>query len=273
MKKFLILLTVFSFFNFSFASEEILKQLEKAWSLYEEGKYVEMKELSEDILSKSLKENYPKGIIEGYYYLGIANYSLGNLAEALKYAKKAIEFSEKHNKYRWKAYSHVLVGEIFRSLRKFDEALFHFKKAYQLAKENNNQKMIPPALMNIGNIYYDKANFIKAKNYYLEALKIAKDINLRKSYIAFITYNLGITSYRSKDYKDAEKYLKDAISLYKELGNKESMYESMFYLGKTYMKEGKKKKAKTVFSQIVKEKPSGFLYKRSKYFLKKLTEK
>ncbi len=266
---------LFIFFLFSvslYASEEILKKLEKAWSLYEQGKYIEMKELSEEILTQSLKEKYPKGIIEGYYYLGIANYSLGNLPEALKYAKKAVEFSEKHNKYRWKAYSHVLVGEIFRSLRKFDRALFHFKKAYQLAKENNNKKMLPPALMNIGNVYYDIGKFQEAKRYYIQALKLANKINLRKSYIAFITYNLGITSYRSKDFVEAEKYLKEAISLYKKIGNENSLYESMFYLGKTYMKEGKKEEAKKIFLKIVKEKPKGFFYKRSKYFLKKLSD-
>ncbi len=257
-------------FSISFSSERIIKDLEKAWSYYEKGQYIKMKKLSEDILRRSIKEKFPKGIIEGYYYLGIASYSLGDLSEALKYANKAVEFSKKHNRYRWKAYSHALVGEILRSLRRYEEALKHFKIAYRLSVENRNDKMIPPALMNIGNIYYDTGEFHKAISFYKRALEKAKEVNLRKSYLGFISYNLGITFYRSKDYKNAEKYLKDAENIYREIKNRSSMYEALFYLGKTYMKTGKKEKAREIFGTIVKEYPQGFIYKRAKYFLRKL---
>ncbi len=256
--------------SLSFASEKILKDLETAWNYYEKGQFYEMKKLSEKILKKSLEEKFPKGIVEGYYYLGIANFSLGNIPEALEYANKTIEFSKKYNRYRWKAYGHALAGEILRSLRKYDEALSHFKKAYKLAVSNNNKKMIPPALINIGNIYYDKRNLKKAVDYYKQALKYAEGINLRKSYIAFINYNIGITFYRMKNYKEAVKFLEKSISLYKEIGNKKSQIEAKFYTAKAYMKEGNKEKAKEIFTQIINETKKGFIHKRAKYFLKKL---
>ncbi len=269
MGKILVFL-IFFIVHLGFASENIQKMLNKAWNYYEKGEYLNMKLLSEDILEKSLKENYPKGILEGYYYLGIANFSLGNTAKALEYAKKAVEFSQKYKNYRWKAYSHVLVGEILRSLRRYKEALIHFKTAYKLALENNNEKMVPPSLINIGNIYYDKGNFKKAAEYYKKALEKAEKINLRKSYIAFSSYNLGITYYRGKDYKNAEKYLKKAIDIYRELGNRKGIIESKFYLAKAYMKSNQKEKAKKIFKEVIKETDNRFVKKRAQHFLKKL---
>ncbi len=272
MKRIFLQLSLLFIFSISFGSEDIQKMLNKAWHLYEQGRFEEMRYLSSQILEKSLKENYPKGIIEGYYYLGIANFSLGKLPEALKYANKAVQFSEKHNNYRWKAYSHVLVGEIFRNLRRYKDALKHFKIAYRLSVENKNEKMIPPSLMNIGNIYYDLGKFKKAATFYKKALEKAENINLRKSYIAFLSYNLGITYYREKDYKNAKKYLKKSISIYKNLKNKKAMIEAKFYLGKTLMKNGEKEEAKEIFKEIIKSKQKGILYRRAKYFLKKLED-
>ncbi len=258
--------------SISLASEKILKDLEKAWSFYEQGRYIKMKNLSKKILEASKKEKFKKGIIEGYYYLGIANFSLGNLPEALRYANKTIEFSSKYHNYRWKAYGHVLAGEILRNLRKYDKALYHFQKAYQLSVEHKNEKMIPPALMNIGNIYYSKGDFEKAIGFYRKALEKAKKTNLRKSYIAFIQYNLGITYYRKKEYKNAIIHLEKAKSLYKQIGNKSSYIETKFYLGKSYMKSGNKEKAKEIFTEIVKEADKSLFKRRSLRFLKRLNE-
>ncbi len=272
MKRIILQLSLLFIFYTSFCSEEIQKMLDKAWHFYEQGKFEDMKNISSQILEKSLKENYPKGIVEGYYYLGIANFSLGKLPEALKYANKAIQFSEKHNNYKWKAYSHALVGEIFRSLRRYKDALKHFKIAYRLSVKNKNEKMIPPSLMNIGNIYYDLGKFEKAASFYKKALEKAEEVNLRQSYIAFLSYNLGITYYREKDYKNAEKYLRKSISIYKKLKNEKAILEAKFYLGKALMKNGEKEKAKEIFKDIVKSKQKGILYKRAKYFLKKLED-
>ncbi len=120
--------------------EEIDQKISKAWEYYEQGRFIKMERLSKEILNQSLKMNYPKGIAEGYYYLGVAYYSMGNIEEALKYATKALEYSEKYNNYRWKAYAHTLAGEILRSMKKYADALKHFKKALRLAKEHNNTK-------------------------------------------------------------------------------------------------------------------------------------
>ena len=243
LRVFYILLLIVTLSFAETPKEKVDKMVVKAWEYYEEGRFIKMEKLSRELLEYSLKHNIPKGIAEGYYYLGVAYFSMGNKSKALEYANKAVEYSIDKDNYRWKAYSHTLVGEIMRDLKKYKDALKHFKIALDLAEKNGNKKMLPAALANIGNIYFEKGELNKAVEYYRRGLKIAKEINLRKSYIALNSYNLGITYYRLKKYSEAVKFLKEALNIYNQLKDTRSKINSAYFLAKSYIKSGEKNNA------------------------------
>ncbi|WP_297454148.1 tetratricopeptide repeat protein [Persephonella sp.] len=272
LRIFLILLTV-STVAFGVTKEEIDRQLQKAWQMYEKGKYVSMEKISKKVVQESKGINYPKGIAEGYYYIGIAYFMRGKIDKALEYANLAVDFSQKHNNYRWKAYSHTLVGEILRYLGKYDKALYHFKISLQLAEDNKNQKMLPAAYANLGNIYFDRKEYDKAIKYYLKGLEIGKKINIRPSYIALNSYNTGIAHFRLKNWDNAVKYLQEAYKIYIQLGDKKSAVSSAYFIAKSYYLAGDYWKAKQVVEKNTPLAKQVLQYRKFKKLLNKINRK
>ncbi len=229
--------------------KQVDTMLKKAWECYEQSKFRCMAAESKKVVEYAKKHNIPKGIAEGYYYLGIAYYSMGNLAEAIKYANKSIDYAKDKGNYKWLAYSYTLLGEIFKSLKKYDEAYFYFQKSFDLSKQNNNKKMMIVAYSNIGNLFFEKGNLKKAQQYYEKAYQMLKIVKTRDSYVALINYNLGIALYRQKKFKDAIPYLEKASNIYKKLSDVPSFVNTIYFLAKTYKKTGQEEKAKKILRE------------------------
>ena len=253
MKRILYLPLFLLMFSFGTYAQEFNKivdtLLKEAWVCYEKADYKCMIKKSKETLKIAKEKNIPKGIAEAYYYLGIAYFSLGKMSEAMDYAMKAVEYAKQQDNYRWIVYSYTLLGEILRSLKKYNQALRYFEKSIEYAKKNKNTKMIPVALINIGNIYFEQENYEKALKVYQEALEKTKKEKLRKSYIALLSYNIGVVYYKIKMYEDAKKYLKKSALLYKEIGNMKSYLESIYFLAKTYLAMGKRDLAEKIIKE------------------------
>ncbi len=263
-----ILLLVFSF-SFATPKEKVDKMLLKAWQYYERGNYYMMLDQAKKTVEYAKKEDIPKGIAEGYYYIGIAYFMMGNIDKAIEYANKAIEYSKDKPNYRWKAYAHTLLAEIMLYLKKYDEALKHFKITLQLAKENKNKKMVPVALLNIGNVYFYKKDYKDSLEYYEKALAEVKNIDIRPHYIALLNYNTAMAYYKLKDYKKAYVYFDKASKVYKKLGDIKSVVESAYFLAKSLGKLGKKDEALKVINNYKPYAKKVLLYRK----FKKLEEK
>ncbi|WP_456392228.1 tetratricopeptide repeat protein [Persephonella sp.] len=251
-------------------NSEIDRLIAQAWEYYEKGRYLKMKELSQTILEKSKEAGYPKGIAEGYYYLGVAYYSIGDRAKALEYANRALEFTDRYKNYRWRTYAITLAGEILRSLRRYDEALSQFKKALEVIKENNNKKMLPAGYVNVANIYYEMGDFKKALQYYRKGYDSARNIELRKSYLALTAYNLGLINYRMKKCPKAVKYLEEAHRIYSEIGDTTSTAQSAYYMAKGLYRQGKKNEALTVLQTNIEIARKAGLWKQYRRLIKKI---
>ncbi len=62
-----ILLLVLMFFLNAYGQvKEINKKIAKMWEYYEQSRFINMEKLSRETLNQSLKENYTKGVAEGY---------------------------------------------------------------------------------------------------------------------------------------------------------------------------------------------------------------
>ncbi len=270
MKRIFILL--FFIFSFSFATpeEKVDKMLLKAWQYYEQGNYYMMLDQAKKTVEYAKKENVPKGIAEGYYYIGIAYFMMGNIDKAIEYANKAIEYSKDKPNYRWKAYAHTLLAEIMLYLKKYDEALKHFKITLKIAQENKNEKMVPIALLNIGNVYFYKKDYKKALEYYKKALKEIKSIDIRPHYTALLNYNTAMAYYKLKEYKNASIYFEKALKVYEKLGDIKSTVESAYFLAKSLSKIGEKEKALEVIKKYKFLAKKVLLYKKFKQLEEKI---
>lgn len=274
IKRLLLSLIIFSTFSFAETSKDkVDKMLLDAWKYYEQGKYYLMLGKAKQTLEYAKKHNVPKGIAEGYYYIGVAYFQLGKINKAIEYANKAIQYSKSQKNYRWKAYAHTLLAEIMLSLGKFDEALKHFKKVLEISKDNDNQHMIPVALIDIGNVYFHKKDYEKALKFYKEALSKINGIDIRKHYKALVNYNTGISYYKLKQYEKAILYFENSYEVYMNIGDKKSAVEAKYFIAKSLIKLGKFEEAKNVIKETIPLAKKTLRYKNFKKLLKIIEEK
>lgn len=265
---FLILLII----NFAIANpkEKVDEMLLKAWQYYEEGNYYMMLEQSKKTLNYALKHNVPKGIAEGYYYIGIAYFQMGDLDKSIKYANKAIEYSKDKSNYRWKAYAKNLLAEIMIRLKKYDEALKQYNDILKLSIENDNKRMIAVTYLDIGNVYFYKKNFKKALENFKKANEQMQNIKIRPYYLALVNYNLGMIYYRLNDFQNAIPYLEKSLNIYQKINDEKSTVETAYFLADSFYEIGDKEKALNTLESYKNLAKKVLLYRKFKKLEKKI---
>ena len=135
----------------------------KKWHEYRENN---IKLLSLDLDRKKIK-----------YNIGLANFNLGNLKEALKNFIDSLDIEPKNFN------SHISIGLTYKLLGNFEEAIIHFHKAQILANENPliTQNIIDCFnYVDLTNVDFDLVklnNKIKNQNYNFQKIN---DLNLIK---------------------------------------------------------------------------------------------
>ena len=146
------------------------------------------------------------------------------VAELEEFALYKIEKNEVMKKYHL-GYYYYLTGELSKSIRTLQGAISAKKKTNKLVY----------ALM--AQVYYEQKEYEKSENF---ALKVE---NLGGSPESNLV--LGKLSYRTEDYKSAQKYLKKAVSETDDT-------EPLVWLAMTYSRLGQKKQSLAIYTKILK---------------------
>jgi tetratricopeptide (TPR) repeat protein len=226
-------------------------------------------------------KKHPKDL-GGYKCLAGVYRDSGKLNLAYKTMKKAEKIAHSKqdlmNIYRE-------IADILRDMGKLDEAIVYYEKSLNLARDLKDSTEQFFILTYVADVYARKGDLDKALSYYSEALNLAtfkidmanicnsiadiydkkgdrqKSIEYRQKAIDYIQQakkeryfdevdekiEIGNTYRRMKDYKNAEKYISEALNLAKKNGyGEEDAYES---LGDLYRDKGDKKTAKKYYIQ------------------------
>jgi DNA-binding response OmpR family regulator len=108
------------------SKEEIPKLLDKSREAIKQKKYGDAKELLQRVLSGATDPTY---LAFGSFYLGEVNRLLGDVDEAEKLYKTAIQ----HNTQFWRAYNQL--GSIYSSLSDYRRALAYWEKSLLINKD------------------------------------------------------------------------------------------------------------------------------------------
>lgn len=189
---------------------------------------------------------------------------------AYRKIKKAIEFAKKKEEFI-KGYK--LIGEILESIGSFDEALPFLEESLKLAKELKDIEEQISILNSIANIYFRKEDIEKSLEYCqkaiqlynlqekllkteeiaitynnaaiiynktkqhekaIEHLKKAIKLSIDPEKLPLYKLNLGYTYTKIKDFKNAEKYLLEALESFKKAKNKLGEAKTYRYLAMYY---------------------------------------
>lgn len=173
-----------------------------------------------------------------YENLGYAYENLGRMEDAEKNYRKALRLSP-HEKDKY----YNRLGNFYFHQDNIDKAIGYYKKAIELKPEADYYE-------NLGNLYND----LGKKDLFEDAiLKAARLKPQDGKYYFHLGWNL-LMAY--EDARNARRYLKKAIKLYKktpEIEREELM--SFQFLGAAYQQEGDMEKAEQVFSDVLKLDP------------------
>lgn len=205
-----------------------------------------------------------------YGNIGIIYYYQHDYVNALKYYERALQQLPSndsiHERRELIAKSSLLsnIGIIYDETKKFPESEKYYKEALVLAKRASGQEMIANILNNQGTLFKDRGNNELAFRYMQEAMDIRKQNNnkfgMARSYL-----NLGQFYFENlNDYKKAEEYLRQAISMAQEVGSLETVNSSYNHLHKLYQQKGNYESAYEALRNFHETKDSLFNEENSK---------
>jgi len=216
------------------------------------------------------------------------NYSDNDLQNSLKYARQALNLSNKINYKPGIAKANCNLGNIFNEQKKYQPAINYFLISIKIFEELGNKKDISKAYNNlgyihlvqgdyiqaldaffkslifstelgndyqtafsfnyIGNIYFSQKRYELALDYYMQSFELRKKIN-DKIGIAASYNNIGEIYRLRKDYNTAYDYYQKAVELNKEIGNYIWLPINYQNLGSIFQDQGDYQKAISFFQK------------------------
>lgn len=172
---------------------------------------------------------------------GTLNYNLasvfllnGDNKQALYYDKKGYRIGKELNDIHMMSNSLLNMGSIEVGMNNFDTALVYFDRVIEMVKHTPDSLTTMDALNDEGGALANKKQYKQALGKYQEMLEMAKKSEL-PYYLLYAYGNLGITWFQLHQLTDAERNLKQAILIGKELGAKNELRQ--FYKPLSEVKE------------------------------------
>lgn len=178
-----------------------------------------------------------QGIARSYNNIGTVYYYQGNLSEAIEYYNKSIEIRQQINDFNGIANNYLNIGVLYTDQGKFDLAIDSYLKALKLKEELGDKKGIAHCYNNIGNLHAEQNSFEKAIDYYLKALKIRENIDDKVGISGCYT-NIGVIYSELDQHDKALEYYQKAIPIYTELSDYSGLADNYNNMGIVYRNKG-----------------------------------
>jgi serine phosphatase RsbU (regulator of sigma subunit)/uncharacterized protein HemY len=154
---------------------------------------------------------------------------------AVKYAKTALNISERTGVPKYQADALFLMGLVYYQQTQYDKALVCFERTADLRGKLGEQSLKAIALNRIGNTYQLKGSYNEALKHYKVALSINEQLNKNKEIARNLT-NMGSVYQLFGDYNKAIDYHLESLETYEKMGDKEGMAWSYLNIGRLFKK-------------------------------------
>ncbi|MDH5403621.1 MAG: tetratricopeptide repeat protein [Candidatus Heimdallarchaeota archaeon] len=177
-------------------------------------------------------------------------YSMKNLDEALKEAKKAEKLFSSLLKpdnldISWNSTLTNLLGNIYREKFQFQKSLTYYNKFLKL-QDNKNKLAIAKTNNNIGITYWYRGLYDKAIEFYKNSIQLFSSLN-EINELGSVMNNLGILYYSLGDMNEALNYLVRSMELFRSTSNKQKIAFNLISIGNVYHSNGNIESAKQYY--------------------------
>ena len=210
------------------------RQAHSLWALGDSDRAIE-----KGLRAVSIAEvnGFVKVKAETYRILAVCYRDQQDIHKAVWYIRQAEALALQVKSWDLLARVYNLAGVIESTRQKNDTAFIYYEKALALTAEHPITKFhVSQALSNIGELYLE-ADPDKAYAYFKRALTSAEETH-NKSAEAKIMVNMGRVSLLNKQYRDAEMYLKQSLTLARDLGLKRVIRHAYMALSELNVQKG-----------------------------------
>lgn len=183
-----------------------------------------------------------KTISTAHFNLGVLNFTIGKLDNALNNYEKCLKLAKIHNINDVIHECLFEMGRIFRRWGNFDKALNYYQAVMKQASEIGNKKLQAKCLHRIATIFYETGDKQKAEELLKNGLTLALEID-NKYLQASIYRFFGYINLNTGDYTSSENNLNKAITICSDSKNREGEIITNRYMGLLYFKQGKTENA------------------------------
>jgi signal transduction histidine kinase/tetratricopeptide (TPR) repeat protein len=186
-------------------------------------------------LTLAQKLQFPKGIAEGYRFLGITYTNKGDNKKALGNYTQALKIAETLPNQEPLANAYLSLGQYYETTGKLGKGLEYYLKSLQIVEKLKNPTLTGKLYRALGNYYVSVGDYPRALDYQLKALKIAEKLNeLPQIYNSHIS--LGTIYSSLLDYAQAKfHYLKSMD--YVDVGNSAGKAQAYNNLADLYIRQ------------------------------------
>lgn len=211
-----------------------------------------------------------------FHIANIYNYQ-NDPIKALEYYNKVLEIDRKMGSDYQIAITLGTIGTVYEQNSQPDKALEYYNESLKLSKKANNKKALATNFANIGILYKNQKNYLSALIHLKKALKVNKEIKNKRGYahatgaISEVYYMLATDKQSTQESKekfakldedsfisDAIQYSKEAIKIYKELGEINLQSNQWEFLSEIYTYQNQFKKAFEAYKNYTSLKDSIF---------------
>jgi signal transduction histidine kinase/DNA-binding NarL/FixJ family response regulator len=232
-------------------------------------------EMATEIIERSNKAGYPRGLGRGYnlkgscywlhgdYDLGLVELQkayeiatsikerrlearvlnnfgniyrdLGDLANALNYFEKALAINEELGDELTQSVNLTSIANLLYDLNDYESALEYALRSMPIFMRYNDISRLLTINNTLGNIYFKQDQFDEALRYFKENLNDAEPDTAMQ---IMALSGIGKVYYKMHDYTNAYNYLQEALTKAQQLEYAEVQIICHFYIGRLMMDEG-----------------------------------
>jgi PAS domain S-box-containing protein len=194
-------------------------------------------------LELSDKINFLKGKASAYNNIGLYYFNVGKSSEALEYYLKANDLFVQIDNAKGNEISLANIGYLFSLQHNYKKAIEYYSNSLTVAQETNDSNRVAKLLRNIGMVFYEQGYYSKALDLHLKSLKILEKIKDKKD-IAYVYGNIGLIYDSQNNYEKSLEYYNKSLEKSKEIGDKKGFAASLMNIGQLlYLKMNNSKKA------------------------------
>lgn len=160
--------------------------------------------------------------------IGILYFNIEDYQHALEYLDKAFQMFD----FSWGDPMYAIVctnlANTYLNLNNNELALRYYKKALEFAETTGHKADMATIMGNIGFAYSKTGNYEKALECFRNGLAISEELNDAAG-IGFNLAHIGVVLSKPEfpvfDIDSAERYLKQALTVFEKIGNRKEIYE------------------------------------------------